>query len=382
MVPVEGVGFSPGYRVVACLRCGMVFAVDIPTQARLDDYYGRFSKYEGAEAGGGASEVDRLRFGIIADEIAVAVRHPASRLLDVGCATGEFPSALQKVGFLTACGLDPSPACAEIASQNYGVKVHVGTVFDSYPEAPYDGISALGVLEHLRDVPRALRQMANALAPRGWVYVEVPDLEGFPSSREAPFQEFSSEHINFFTQSSLGILAARFGLERSWGGVAQRRHSGGSHMQVLAMGFRRTRQRSLPWQPDTSGAAAVEAYLARSSERAAGEAQVISRFSAAPGPLHVWGAGTLAGRLLATTALRDLAVSGIIDANPHLHGRTMGGRPILPPERLRGSSGSILIASYGHADAIQHRIRSEFGHSQAIFRLDEGIPRDAGAPAR
>lgn len=382
MVSVEGVGFSPGYRVVACLGCGTVFAVDIPSQARLDDYYGRFSKYEGAGEGGSASEVDRVRFGTIAGELAVAVPRPESRILDVGCANGGFPLALHQVGFITACGLDPSPACAEVASRTYGVKVHVGTVFDPYPGTPYDGITALGVLEHLRDVPRALQQMAAALAPGGWIYVEVPDLEGFSSSREAPFQEFSSEHINFFTQSSLGILAARFGLEQSWEGIAQRRHSGGSHMQVLAMGFRRTRHRSLPWQPDSSGAAAVEAYLERSSERAAGEAEVISRFSAAPGPLHIWGAGTLAGRLLATTALRDLEVSGIIDANPHLHGRTMGGRPILSPERLHGSSGSILIASYGHADAIQQRIRSELGRSQAIFRLDEGIPQDAGASAR
>lgn len=382
MVPVEGVGFSPGYRVVVCLRCGMVFAVDIPSQARLDEYYGRFSKYEGVEAGGGAGAVDRLRFGIIAEEIAVAVPRLESRLLDVGCANGGFPSALRHVGFQASCGLDPSPACAEAAFRSYGVKVHVGTVFDPYPGAPYDGISALGVLEHLREVPRALKQMAAALAPGGWIYVEVPDLEGFPASQEAPFQEFSSEHINFFTRSSLGILAARFGLEQGWGGIAQRRHSGGSHMQVLAMGFRRTRHRSLPWLPDTSGAAAVGAYLQRSTERAAGEAEVISRFSTSPGPLHIWGAGTLAGRLLATSALRDLPVSGIVDANPHLHGRTMGGRPILPPERLRGTSGSILVASYGHADAIQQWIRRELGHSRAIFRLDEGFPQDEGAVAR
>src|SRR5678815_6016953 len=69
----------------------------------------------------------------------------------------------------------------------------------------------VGVLEHVRDLDTAMRQLSSLVAPGGIVYVEVPDVLEFWRWPNAPFQDFSIEHINFFSPRSLANLFARYG---------------------------------------------------------------------------------------------------------------------------------------------------------------------------
>src|SRR5207247_454814 len=164
-----------GYDVVVCSRCGFAFADGIPNQSVLDAYYRDISKYEYQHQGGKVSELDERRFREITATISRFIPSDASRILEIGCATGRVLSLLRENGYAAVHGLDPSPGCARAAWDLYRVPVFVSTLFD-IPAAPgsFDVVIMIGVLEHVEDLRRALEHVRTVLSSQGLVYAEVP----------------------------------------------------------------------------------------------------------------------------------------------------------------------------------------------------------------
>ena len=84
-----------GYDVVVCQDCGAGFADRIPPQAIFDDYYRDLSKYEYEYRGGQGTEYEELRFRETAKTIIPHIRGRQSRILEIGCATGQLLSVLK-----------------------------------------------------------------------------------------------------------------------------------------------------------------------------------------------------------------------------------------------------------------------------------------------
>jgi len=368
LAAIAGVSLHAGYQVVACAGCGMVYADAIPAQAAFDHYYRACSRYEDGHRLGLPSPADQARFRAIAAELAAELADPGAAIAEIGSATGGLLAELQRLGYRRLLGIDPSPLCASTARALHGLETAAGTIFEPIPGAPHDVLVAVGVVEHLRDLDRALANLAAALAPRGLLYVEVPDLEGFHLTNEAPFQEFSTEHVNFFTRASLGNLMGRHGFEPAFGRIVQRIHSGGSTMQVVAGAFRKGGAPRRP-EPDPAGPAAARTYRDLCAAQAGPERELMERLARAGAPIAVWGAGTVACRLMATTALRRVPVAAFLDSNPHLQGRTLAGVPVCPPEWLRGFPGPVLIASKGYAGEIRRAIREDLGLANPLLML-------------
>ena len=109
--------------------------------------------------------------------------------------------ALADRGFKQVLGSDPSADCVRAAGELYGVPAIMGNVFTVAAGLPlYDFLILTGVLEHIRDLPEAVEKLLALLREGGRVYVEVPDASRYDSGLDAPFQEFSVEHINFFSR--------------------------------------------------------------------------------------------------------------------------------------------------------------------------------------
>jgi 2-polyprenyl-3-methyl-5-hydroxy-6-metoxy-1,4-benzoquinol methylase len=90
----------------------------------------------------------------------------SKRLLDVGCATGDFVAWAGRSGW-DAEGLDVSAAAVSMGRAR-GLRLRVGGVDDLAQQgASYDAISLWDVLEHLPDPTGALRAIAAALRPGG-----------------------------------------------------------------------------------------------------------------------------------------------------------------------------------------------------------------------
>ncbi|GAG66272.1 unnamed protein product, partial [marine sediment metagenome] len=112
-------------------------------------------------------------------------------------------------------------------------------------EQPFDFLTLVGVLEHIRDLGPVLIKMKNMLSYGGSVYVEVPDTTRFARCLDAPFQQFSVEHINFFSVISLANLMQSNDFIQVFCQQDAREQSHDTMMPVISAIFRKEGPRSL-----------------------------------------------------------------------------------------------------------------------------------------
>src|ERR1017187_8614301 len=204
-----------GYTVVVCERCGFAFADHIPEQEAFDAYYRDLSKYEYQHRVGRETGNDEARLRDVAATLGGLIPNQQTRILEIGCSTGRLLALLKEGGHQNVWGLDPSPVCAASARELYDVTVLTQSVSDlaKSPEK-FDFLILVGVLEHIRNLEGALRTMHQILTPNARIYFDVPDGTQFADWPDAPFQQFSTEHINFFSGASLANLMRAHAFEQ------------------------------------------------------------------------------------------------------------------------------------------------------------------------
>ena len=282
------------------------------------------SKYEYQHTGGKGSESDESRFRDIASTLAQSVASKASRVLEIGCATGRLLALLRDAGFANVQGLDPSPGCAQAAWDLYRVPVFAGSLFNiPAPPDSYDLVISVGVLEHVEDLSKALDCLRAVLSPGGLVYAEVPDGSRYAGRPDAPYQEFSIEHINFFSTVSLSNLFRRNGFRPVSTGEAVRQQNENTTCPA-AFGIFEKSDWSLPIERDENTEPGLRRYI---EESAAVDARVrrVIQDGARGRELLVWGAATHTQRLLAVGAFADIRISAFVDSNPKLQGHICKG---------------------------------------------------------
>ena len=369
---VEAVTIVKGYDVVVCGECGAGFADDIPDQAAFDRYYRDLSKYEYHQRDGAESDFDRRRLAIIADIVAPFVDRPDARILDVGCATGRLLALLRDKGFPNVHGLDPSPSCAAAADRLYGIPVRTTTLSRLHESGEmFDVVILVGVLEHINDLDTALREVHDVLSPHGIVYVEVPDALTFADWPNAPFQDFSTEHINFFSPVSLSNLMARHGFVTRFSEQNAREQSYRTTMSNVSAVFQKQAGAPTAATFDRDTEHGLRRYI--ESCRAVEETlnQRIADLAESRRAVVVWGVGTHTGRLMQTSRLAEANIVAFVESNVRYQGRTMHDVPIIAPEALRGRSEPILISSRVFQHEIAHQIRDGLGLPNDIITLYE-----------
>ena len=196
----------------------------------------------------------------------------------------------------------------------------------------------VGVLEHLRDLDAAVRRIcARSCRPAGLLYVEVPDVTAFADWPNAPYQDFSTEHINFFSPISLEQPDAQARLHasvpRAEPSRAELPNGDVEHVGGLSEGGRVARRPACRSTPTRRRARTVSRRNARTTTPAS-RAQIDAVVDAGR-PILVWGVGTHTSRLMATSRLAEADIVAFIESNSRYHGKTLHGRPILAPEALQ-----------------------------------------------
>lgn len=359
-----------GYDVTVCLHCGCGYADGLPDQDSFDRYYRQMSKYEYHQRAGAESDYDRRRMELIADVLAPRLM-PTMRVLDVGCATGRLLANLRDRGFLNVIGLDPSPVCAKAAADLYGIEVLTMTLADlAATTRRFDAVLMVGVLEHLRELDSAFDQLKMILAPGGLLYVEVPDATAFADWPNAPFQDFSTEHINFFSPTSLNNLMRRRGFTRVFLEQNHREQSYRTVMSNISAIYRNDPAAgtgSVDYDGDT--AVGLRRYIAQCTSNDRRLHSAIESVVSEGRKILVWGVGTHTTRLLATSRLADANIVAFIESNARYHGRMLHGRPILMPQALKQRDEPVLVSSRVFQHEIVSQIRNELGCSNELILL-------------
>src|SRR6185312_5932019 len=267
----------------------------------------------------------------------------SASILDVGCATGGLLACLAAAGYTRLLGCDPSPACAAAARRLHGIEVlalDIGQLAQTGRR--FDVILAVGVLEHLHEVGAAVDGLAGLLNPGGLVYCAQPDTEAFAACVNAPYQQFSTEHVVFFSEASLGRLMAERGFEprQTWRWMTEWRE--GMSDSVVSGIYRRSEGGTPVRKRDEATLPALRRYLEVSEGRDRAVRAQIDGLVASGEPILVWGAGTFTRRLLADTALARANIAAFVDASRHLQGETLAGRRILGPGEVSDRSEVIV----------------------------------------
>jgi SAM-dependent methyltransferase len=365
---LSGIEFIDGYDVVVCAECGLAFADGIPDQTILDAYYRDLSKYEYEHQGGKESPLDERRFREIAATIEQFVPARDSRVLEIGCATGRLLSLLEQRGFAGVQGLDPSPGCARAAWELYRVPVAVGSLFGiSAFRHSFDFVILIGVLEHVEDLDGALRHIRSMLGPSGRVYAEVPDAANLTSRPDSPYQEFSTEHINFFSTTSLTNLFRVHGFDvLATGESVRQAHENTTY--PAAFGVYGKNELASQMTRDEVTERGLRQYIEESSGV---ESRIRQRIRNVAGGRRVlvWGTGTHTQRLLAIRAFEDVDIVAFVDSNPKYHGRELHAVPVLSPSALAGRQEAILISTRGFQSEIQEQIRRQLNLDNEVILL-------------
>jgi SAM-dependent methyltransferase len=194
------------YTLVKCASCGLVYLNPRPDyeeilarspayQSMMDEMLEKLR----------ASWVGRLGLRLMRD--ARTRTTPGGRLLDIGCARGDFALRMSTLGW-EAHGIELDGEAAQFASEVRGLRVLQGRAEDRLPEygrESFDLVTMWHVLEHVEDPSRVLAEVHRVLRPGGRVVVEVPNYDSLISamlgkywySLEPPF------HLTHFTPATL-----------------------------------------------------------------------------------------------------------------------------------------------------------------------------------
>jgi SAM-dependent methyltransferase len=367
---LSGISLLDRYDVVICEACGAGYADDIPQQAVFDDYYRDLSKYDYADRAGTPPPSAEQRFQDTAAILKDAIPSRDSRILEIGSASGQLLAVLRDLGFPNVEGTDPSPGCVRAAEAIYGIPGFAATIFTiPRPAKPYDFLILTGVMEHIRDLDRTIEQFHHLLGPHGRVYLEVPEASRYIPSLDAPFQEFSLEHINYFSGTSLANLMRLRGFR-----CLELGHTIHSQHEVSCPSvygvFEKTDEPGA-LEPDHETGPGLRAYIEGCQAEDLQVRRRIQEAVQAAGRVIVWGVGAHTLRLLANGALNPASIVLFVDSSPKYQNRELRGIRVGAPAELSGRREPILISSRGFQSEIQHQIRDDLKLPNPLIVLYE-----------
>jgi len=204
-----------GSHLDRCPACSFVQVRDQPTAEDLRELYGRdyfeHGKYQDEFAQ--ALEV-RRRLALL--ERAGVPR--GGRVLDAGCATGDFLHAVQ--GSYEMWGLDVSAHAVEVArarNPSCAHRIFTGFVEDqAFEPGSFDAIVMWDVVEHLWDPRLVLSRLIEHLRPGGSLLLSTPDIGAYVARLMQRRWAFMTppEHLGFFSRRSLAyVLEQSLGLK-------------------------------------------------------------------------------------------------------------------------------------------------------------------------
>lgn len=347
-----------GYDVVQCMRCGAFYADNIGETMPLMHYYEMMSKYETEAFSVSQEALAEYAFaiGFLRGHIA-----PEQSIIDIGCGNGAMLHMLQEQGFRHLTGLEPSEKNCRGITERWGIRAVAGALGEDIPPLvgeTFDVVLMEGVLEHLLDVQGNVRDALAYLKKDGALYLNVPDLAAFPDCHDL-YQQFSVEHVNFFSLPSMQNLMGAFGMtcvaydRNGYGVFTLWRHASEG---VPARTF------------DQAGTADMRTYLAGAEQLAA---QMEDRLAPYRGrEVYAWAAGTHTAMLYQLGLLDGIHVRAIIDSNANYQGKEIYGVPVIAPQELAAREPlPIIISSQLAQDAIHTQIKEKMGLPNEVVRL-------------
>jgi SAM-dependent methyltransferase len=366
-------GYDFSTPIFRCASCDAAYAGRALTASDLNRYYSTLSKYDTVRAFTDISAIDRERAHLTADFLRPCLGS-LTTVLDVGCSSGLLLHTLRQQGVKHVHGIDPAADAAAVARALFDIPVvqAQAETYEDYENC--DLVCLMAVLEHLLEPRLLLNAVGRQMRPGSRLLIEVPDAGAFDRPGDArlieAFGEFSNEHINFFSISDIRRLGVSADLEvERWKTV--RLSNGSADLFVLLR--RMPAVSELPAPDDGSAVSrlnsreALQQYIFRSKVAA----EEIERRLAevCGGHVLIYGAGNHTARLLIQSpALARAKIHAVFDRNHHLQGNTIGGLPILAPNRIcEFPNYPVIISTLNARREIYEALSAGTGHPLVLL---------------
>ncbi len=207
--------------MVSCTSCDLVRQLGASFDATVyqDDYYASDRPTGGYANYIRDSDINRRTFASRLRGIERRIGR-RGRLLDVGCALGDFVLEASRRGW-SAEGLEVS-AFAAAQARARGARVHLGLLGpQTIPDSTYDVITLYDTLEHTDDPVGMLREVRRTLVPGGLAHIVTPNVAGVQSRVFGRhwYHYKPGEHLVYFGPATLRRASEDAGLE--WAGSAR-----------------------------------------------------------------------------------------------------------------------------------------------------------------
>lgn len=342
------------YDVVVCKKCGFVFADGIPSSDNFDNYYAVMSKYEFNHKDGVAPDYYINHFTKIVDFIIPHLKNQNVEILDVGCSTGGLLSVFKSKGYLNLLGIDPSPSCVKAVKKLYDIEAAVNNIANFDTDKKFDLIILSAVLEHLVDFESSMQKIRSLLKDNGMLFIDVPDAERFDLYISAPFQQFSVEHINYFSQYSIKNLLSVFSFKILEMQQNESRMNLTTDPDVFVLA-EKVEESNFKIIKDAISESKVKKYITECVKIDLKIKKIIQEKLSDKDKIIVWGVGTHTQRLIGS----GMDVSKIlffVDSNVRYIGKKLNGIEIKAPSDIKEDI-PILISTYTYQQEIIRQIR-------------------------
>jgi SAM-dependent methyltransferase len=350
------------YDIALCKRCGFLFADNIPSRKEYETFYRNNAKY--AYNGDIPKGLKRLYYDIFSlGSNFLKKYYPGSgkeiRVLDIGCSIGYILNLFKRSGFRDIRGIEPSSRCRAAAKKLYGIEV-VNLPLSKFKSNEKFGLIIMtGVLEHVSDLNETLRKVSDLLDDDGLLMIVVPDVDKFSGRPAAPFDEFSTEHINYFNKGTLSNLAGKHRFKNIYiRTIAPGFYDSGS---IFSM-FKKTKK-AIRIKSDRRGYSAIKRYIIASERKLDMIKRGIRRLIKSGSPIAVWGAGSLTSRLLAATDLLMADIKFFVDSNKTLQGKRLSSITITSPSIFKrlGQNYKVFISSHIYGREMKDILIKKYG---------------------
>jgi len=354
------------YDVVSCSSCGFCFADTKATQDIYDQYYNQMSKYEDKEtaSGGALDGIDKLRLDTAAKIIEKHCTDKTVSILDIGCANGGLLMCLKERGFSNMTGIDITPVCVNNVKQ-LGFQAEFGGLFnlENLGNKKYDVVIISHVLEHVRDLKHAAKNLVNLLHENGILYIEVPDASRYPNYFVVPFYYFDCEHINHLDADSLTNLfnnTSRIDVNEREIKVSET-----TPYPAVSVIFRKTNDKKATPTIISSDKVrkSIEKFIELSKQKT--DYSNLEKLIISKERIMVWGAGMYTLRLLQNSPLEKCNIVSFLDKDSKKQGNKISNIYISEPFTMlvNEPNTTVIIASALHGNEILSEIRNSDGHS-------------------
>lgn len=165
------------FTIAKCEKCGFLFTNPRPEASELSAYYksAEYISHSNSRKGLINTVYQLVRNYTISRKLNLIQSFlKKGKLLDIGCATGEFLNYC-KIRKWDVFGIEPDESSRQKGIENYSLEIKDESHLDNLPPESFEIITMWHVLEHVPFLNERIDQLHKLLHPDGYLFIAVPN---------------------------------------------------------------------------------------------------------------------------------------------------------------------------------------------------------------